>query len=335
MYAVWVQSAGSIQNTTTVSSVCNSLTTAPTDGTANISSVSALTDQRDNQTYAIAKLADGKCWMIENLRLEAENTRTAEKQALAQGYGTSATYGNFGGLADAESTNFNNVTTANSLYYSGTQSGDATINIGTADFPAYRMPRYNNLNTLSRAQNSPNTNSFSNNNTDGGMYSYGNYYTWHAAIADTTYYNSSYNASSGTTSICPKGWRLPRGGQNTVTSGQNGDFYVLTTTISGTTPNNANNGYAYYSGTVEGVDVGKLASDSLRGYPNNFLYSGIFDSSSTIYRGSLGYYWSSTEKGTNDSYALSLTSLTSSVVGPGTVNNYKFVGLSIRCVSGF
>ena len=99
LYAVWMKSQGSIQDQSKVASVCNSLSTAPTDGIANLTSVSALTDQRDNNTYAIAKLADGKCWMIENLRLES----TAEHNSdgtLAQGYGTSATYGNFGGLAD-------------------------------------------------------------------------------------------------------------------------------------------------------------------------------------------------------------------------------------------
>ena len=73
LYAVWVKSVGSLQDADKVATLCGtgtgSLTQAPTNGTANLSSVSALTDQRDNQTYAIAKLADGKCWMIENLRL--------------------------------------------------------------------------------------------------------------------------------------------------------------------------------------------------------------------------------------------------------------------------
>ena len=202
LYGVWIKSEGSLQDTNKVTALCGtngaggSLTTAPTDGTANLSSVSALTDQRDNNTYAIARLADGNCWMIENLRLEAENTRTSEKQALAQGYGTSATYGNFGGLADAESSGFSGTYTANSLYYSGTQEGTASINIGTSDSPAYRMPRYNNTNTSARAS-SPTGNS-------GSMYSYGNYYTWHTAIADLTY-NGTNNQSTTGTSLCPTG----------------------------------------------------------------------------------------------------------------------------------
>ena len=140
LYAVWIKSQGNLQDTTKVASVCSGLDVAPTDGTANLKSVSALTDQRDNNTYAIAKLADGKCWMIENLRLESTNSDNATG-ALAQGYGTSTTYGNFGGLADAESATFTGTTTANSLCYSGTQSGDATIDIGTTNYPFNRMPR--------------------------------------------------------------------------------------------------------------------------------------------------------------------------------------------------
>ena len=104
LYAVWVKSQGSLQDASKVLSVCSGLTTAPTNGSANLSSVSALTDERDNQTYAIAKLADGKCWMIENLRLES----TAEHNSdgtLAQGYNSS-----FAGLANAESANFTNST---------------------------------------------------------------------------------------------------------------------------------------------------------------------------------------------------------------------------------
>jgi len=65
--------------------------------------------------------------MIENLRLEAEHTRSAEDQALAQGYGTSATYGNFGGLAEPESTGFTSTYSANSLY--SNDGGNNTINI--------------------------------------------------------------------------------------------------------------------------------------------------------------------------------------------------------------
>ncbi len=324
LYAVWIQSAGSLQSDT--ASVCANLTTAPTDGTANLSSVSALTDERDNSTYAIAKLADGNCWMIENLRLEAEDTRSDANKSLTQGYGTSTTYGNFTGLADAESTGFTGTYTANGLYYSGTQEGTASIDIGTTDYPAYRMPRYNNLNTANRAQNSPNSNTFSNDNTTGGMYSYGNYYTWHAAIADLTY-NDTNNNSTTSTSLCPTGWHLPKGGDKSNEANNELWSLVVDGINGGTKPANYDSETRpYYTGTPEGSD----ASNKLRAYPNNFLYSGYFGSSSAYNRGSYGYYWSSTAFSNNYSYYLSLYS---SYVRPGTYGYYKYNGYSIRCVA--
>ncbi|MBQ3436668.1 hypothetical protein IJG26_01815, partial [Candidatus Saccharibacteria bacterium] len=329
LYAVWVKSAGSLQDTSKVATLCGtgtgSLTAAPTDGTADLDSVSALTDQRDNNTYAIAKLADGKCWMIENLRLESTNSDNSTG-ALAQGYGTSATYGNFSGLADAESTSFTSTYTANSLYYSGTQEGTASIDIGTSNLPAYRMPRYNNLNTQSRAQNSPNSNTFSDDNTIGGMYSYGNYYTWHAAIADLTY-NGTDNSSVTNTSLCPAGWHLPKGGNKS--NEANNDFWSLIVTgiNGGTNPvDYESSTKPYYAGSPEGAN----ASKAIRAYPNNFLNSGFFSTSSVRSRGSGGYYWSSTVNTNGYSYDLSLSNFN---VFPGTMNDDKRYGYSIRCTA--
>ncbi len=326
LYAVWVKSEGSLQDTSKVSSICSGLTTAPTDGTANLASVSALTDQRDSQTYAIAKLADGKCWMIENLRLESTNSDNSTG-ALAQGYGTSSTYGDFSGLADAETANFTGdsssataATTANSLYYAGTQSSTATIDISQTGYAGYRMPRYNNDNTSTRASR-PTTNS-------SAMYSYGNYYTWAAAMANTGYYNTTtmtdgYTPSeAANTSLCPTGWRLPYGRNAANSKGTTaGGFSYLDAQLGGT-------GAASSSSTTP---TGDAMSKAWRAFPNNFLYSGYFTTSSANNRGSYGYYWSSTANDYSISYSLYLRS---SNMYPGTTYNLKGYGSSIRCVSG-
>ena len=316
LYAIWMPSAGTMQ--ANASSVCSSLTQAPTNSTKTLASVSALTDQRDGETYAIAKLADGKCWMIENLRLEANATRGDTNRLLSQGYGTSATYGNFSGLADAESTGFSTTYTANSLYYSGTQEGTASINIGTTDYPGRRMPRYNNWNNQSNSANrpqSPTANDATNSTTNAGMYSYGNYYTWHAAIADTTYYSSG---DHGTTSLCPNGWRLPIGDQSTETN----SFGALSVALGGP----EGGAFASSSSTPTGTIMSKI----FRSYPNNFLYSGNFLKSSAISRGAGGYYWSSTAYSIYTSYFLSLSI---SDVNPGTDYYNKNHGYSIRCTA--
>ena len=313
LYAVWVKSQGNLQDSAKVASVCNSLTPAPIDGTANFSSVSALTDQRDNNTYAIAKLADGKCWMIENMRLDNTNSDNPTG-ALAQGYATNATYGNFVGLANPEIPWSNNITTANSLY--STDGADNTTNIGTTN-AGYRFPRYNNQNTTSRAS-APTT-------TDDNIYSYGNYYTWAAAIADPNNYTSD-NASVTNTSICPTGWHLPKGGNNQNTA--NNEFLAFSEALIGAKPANYDSQtYPNYTGNPEGIN----ASNKLRSYPNNFLYSGSVGSGSVYLRGSYGYYWSSTANSYDYAYFLYLRS---SNVYPGTEGTYKYNGRSIRCLVG-
>ena len=324
LYAIWIPSAGSMQ--ANASSVCSSLTQAPTNGTKTLASVSALTDQRDNETYAIAKLADGKCWMIENLRLESTNSDNSTG-ALAQGYGTSATYGNFSGLADAETVDkFSTTYSANTLY--SNDGSNNTINIGTSN-AAYRMPRYNNVNTPTtesdRPQN-PTANNNTNSTSNAGMYSYGNYYTWHAAIADLTP-NTTNNQSTTNTSLCPSGWYLPKGGDKS--NEANNEFWSLVVTgiNSGTNPANYESStQPYYTGTPEGSD----ASNSIRAYPNDVVYSGGVSSGSVSSRGSYGYYWSSTANSSNYAYVLRLNS---SVVNPGTDYLSKYLGRSIRCVA--
>ena len=299
LYAIWIKSQGSLQDSTKVASLCgtgpDSLTQAPTDGTANLSSVSALTDQRDNQTYAIAKLADGKCWMIENLRLEAEDSRgnnrfnpSITNESLAQGYNPS-----FIGLANPESASFSNVTVANSLY-SIDGSTEKTI---SGDNQGRRFPRYNNFNTNQRASSITSANA--------NIYSYGNYYTWAAVIADTAHYSSG---DHNVTSICPKGWRIPQG-NNT-----NEGFGRLDIDMGGT---------GVYQSTNE-------ASNRWRSYPVNILYSGALSGSRFDYLGDRGYYWSSTAY--NDGYSY-LLFLYNSNLYPGATSFYKYGGSNVRCVA--
>ncbi len=314
LYAVWIKSQGSLQDSAKVAQLCGtgagSLTTAPTDGTANLASVSALTDSRDNETYAIAKLADGNCWMIENLRLEADDTTSAEDIALSQGYNPS-----FIGLATAESSNFDGSTTANSLY-SIDGSTAKTID-STGGSLGYRIPRYNNLNTPANAVNrpqSPNSNLFASDNTTVGMYGYGNYYSWHAIIADTTSYPDGEDY--GTTSLCPTGWRLPIGNQSTSAN----SFGALSVALGGPQDGAVANNNSSPTGTV--------LSKAFRSYPNNFLYAGYFYNSFAHVRGRYGMYRSSTSFENINGYGLYLYE---TAVGPGTYKLSKIYGFSVRC----
>lgn len=293
LYAVWVPVAMDNQKNEltfqTTGLLSKQLSSDPNDTLANKPNdyVTALRDERDGQVYAVAKLADGNYWMIENLRLNNNyTTPNWGNNSLSQGFG-----GVFNGLADAESGNFSSSITSNSLYN--------TRN-------SYTMPRYNNNNTNSSVANMT--------GADGNIYSYGNYYTWAAAIADTTAYSSSSDIIN--TSICPAGWHLPYGNNGTGTNGGNtsGGFYNLNYKI-----NNDSN------------VANATASRNLRAYPNNFVYSGGFLYSYAIDRGSGGGYWSSTANNSNVAYYLFFRS---SVVNLGTFSTDKYCGYSVRCVLG-
>ncbi len=332
LYPVWIASAGTLQGWTG----CGSLSSIPLSGRATLSSMTALRDTRDNNVYTVAKLADGKCWMVENLRLEGDDSRGDLNINRAQGYGdaTNSAQGDLGsfiGLADSENANFTSntgktsATTANSIYYAGTQSGTATINILQDHYAGYRLPRYNNSNTN---RNLTATDSEVDGVTYYQWFGYGNYYNWAAAVADTSYLNQNNDSTS--TSICPAGWRLPIGGQVTVVT--TGDFYVLTKTLlDGAEPNQSNaNGYGYYYGVTDGVDLGVAAGKALTTFPNNFVYSGFFNSDSAENRSSNGFYWCGTIRTRSSGYYLNLNA---EYVYPGNNSMSKFYGQSVRCIA--
>lgn len=315
LYAVWQEAAKDGSNnsiylqgwngcsnltTTTYSSSTGKLTVVP-------NSVIALTDERDDQVYAVARLTDGNCWMIENLRL---NTTGSDSSSLSQGFG-----GVFNGLAGPETADFSNSTTANSLYYSGTISGTATRDIGTNDNPGYRMPRYNNDNIVNAQTNA------SNYVSNGNVYSYGNYYTWAAAMANTTYYDD-YSGVSGSdvagTSICPSGWRLPLGVSRTSV---NLSFSKLDNSMGGS-GNSADT-----NTNPTGADRSKI----WRSFPNNFLYSGNMSGNRAYNRESLMLYWSSSAANAQD---VRILYASDSDVYPGNAADRKYRGFSVRCVLG-
>ena len=318
LYAVWVRSAGSLQGWT-----CPDNTTMP------VGTVTALTDQRDNDTYAVAKLADGKCWMIENLRLDYTNSDNSTG-SLSQGYG-----GQFVGLAQPETANFLNSTTANSLYKSDGSGDVAGVNgatltdIGITDSPANRFPRYHNSNTNTDNTINPNTTIANMTSANQNVYSYGNHYSWPAAKANTSYLTFA-NSNATSTSLCPSGWRLPQGGDKANQSANDFWSLIVTGINNGTNPANYDSSnYPLFSGSDEANPV----VAKLRTFPNNFVYSGRVYNNNISYAyglGSGGYYWSATAINYSDAFGLFFAT---TVVWPGTDYQNKYHGWSIRCVT--
>ncbi len=338
MYAVWVPAEKDGSNKPVYLQDwdnCSSLTaTSFNANTGEITpgSVIALTDKRDNMVYTIAKLADDKCWMVENLRLnnqytmgQNQNDNSVTNESLAQGYGgTPGTYGSFVGLANSEGVANN--TNSNSVYKSSANPPVDTYNpfngtledIGTTSSPAVRLPRYNYNNTQSPVDSPSFTRNYGNASSpsDSGtyitanIYSKGNYYNWSAALANTNYYGVVNNTDAAGktsenvgTSICPSGWHLPS------SSSVGREFGFLSQSYGGTGNNQA-----------DVASGGRTMSQRFRAFPNNFILS--------YTTGTGGRYWSRSSSSTN----AFILRLTSSDVSPSQWYNKTSNGYTVRCV---
>ncbi|MBQ6414214.1 InlB B-repeat-containing protein [Candidatus Saccharibacteria bacterium] len=354
LYAIWAPAKTSGGNPVYLQdfgvSECATLTETDFDATTgriivDKDNVVALTDKRDNQVYTIARLADGNCWMVENLRLESAGTMgnnvndsNVTNQSLAQGYGgTIGQYGSFVGLADPESSGFNSNAVANSVYKSSASSPVDTYDpilgtledIGTTNSPGHRFPRYNNTNTNNLVDEPTYVQDYyipsnpsdvsGNYRIDSNIHSYGNYYSFAAAMANTDYFADSSSSESAGTSICPYGWHLPSSGDTTK------EFAILSQSYGGT-------GGEQNATSSDGA----IMSRRFRTFPNNFLYSGGFSGSSVGDHGTTGFYWSRSAYSRDNAYYLRLSS---SYFSPSTVyglmGNLKYFGFNVRClVSG-
>ena len=186
LYPVWVA-----KETTVTMQTFNS-TNYPAYNSALNGTIVALEDTRDNDVYAVAKLADGNWWMIENLRLDNDATITTSNTQSNNG----AFGGSFTGLPNSVDTNWDS-NTSNNLY---------------TGLNAYTLPQLNTNNTNATAMGGTGLNNASGaslydnynaNNATVSWYSYGNYYSWPAAMASTIQY-TVYNGKR----IYPKCERL-------------------------------------------------------------------------------------------------------------------------------
>ena len=327
LYAIWVKSEGSLQDSTKVAQVCNRLTAATPSTTKTLNSVSALTDERDGDTYAIAKLADGNCWMIENLRLDNSATLTIANTNNPLNDGTNVTIKH--SYADANTYNTLSVSqdpTTNTWCNSSAASCDDQSMVFTG----------NTTNRASYEIEAAMTN-------DADIYSYGNYYNWYSATAGRGTYNFKTNNNSVTGDLCPAGWHLPTGGMAYASGSTSGinvtgntstfrEFYKLSykimDEIKTAYEDTPNSGYSYYSTNTTNA-AGKTAQQAFRSFPNNYLYSGFVGGDIWNNRGVQGLYWSSTTNSAGYAYRL----LNSSLLVPSTGFNLKFNGGMVRCVA--
>lgn len=192
-----------------------------------------LVDTRDNSSYTVRKLADGRCWMTENLRI-INKTISSEDSNLPPG----ETY---------------------AVPASNNASFGYTYNVDSAYLDS----------------------------------TYGGYYSFYAATAGKG--GTSLASGNATGDICPKGWRLPTGGDT-------GEYQTL---------------YDQYS-----------SSALMQGAPGITL-SGFMAGDHLMYaQGSSGEFWSSTTYNANKAYALDIDN---SYVEP-YFELEKYEGFPVRCI---
>ena len=159
-------------------------TTDHTEDT-NLVPETTLTDTRDGKSYIIRKLADGNCWMSQNLALS-----TSAGQVLTE--------------ADTDLMPGRTFTAP-----AASVEGDTWANNGS-DGPHYLEPKPE----FAYIQNGTTPSS-----TGQPIEATGNYYDWIMATAgakaeDGTSLISTSSDANAADSICPKGWRLPQEEEN-------------------------------------------------------------------------------------------------------------------------
>ena len=187
-YAMWGEEK-TIANSTYLQEV-NACPASLTTG-----QVYTVKDSRDNQDYKVAKLADGKCWMLENLNLAGGTALDADNTDVTSAY-------------------ISSFTTSNNL----TKNGN-TIVLPASSTSGFDTDNY------SYVYNSGNKENCGAEGQEIPCYSY---YSWDAATLGSGRTIATENTDAEQ-SICPKGWRLPTSGNSSNNGWKRGDFYALAT----------------------------------------------------------------------------------------------------------
>ena len=267
-----------------------------------------LIDKRDGKYYWVAKLADGNCWMTQNLDLDLNGrTLTPEDSDVSDPNGW-AYNGSWYNSADQGSTSASAIQSWDLGEYVKTNPTTTTSCGSTTGNLSACSSRFTQV-TSSMTPYTEDVNgsrvpadnvAVSGNNYD-AHYLVGNYYSWSAATAGS--------GSSATDSICPANWRLPlSGGSNT----ENGSFYNLL------------NQYGLTSSPTSG-------NNNIATSPLYFVRSGNVDPifSNLRFAGRNGDYWSSWPRSSYGGYMLSFDS---SNVDPLSFDD-RYLGRSVRCVA--
>jgi uncharacterized protein (TIGR02145 family) len=274
--------------------ICNSM---PTNAALT------LTDTRNNQNYRVRKMPDGKCWMIDNLKLATPGTAltlTPSDSNVSSNFvipanpvQSSSTHSN--GRCDSGGT------MANGWGYLTCNGTDTTQSFANFGFVAYSDPSDTSGSAAGDTEACFQGQMIDLNSTTGCGY----LYNWYTATAGT----GTYDKTSGyvENSICPKNWSLPKAN----------DFRVLNS--------------AMYDGSLSGI--GTAGTE----YAQNWWHTGMFTGSrSGRYSsghmeasGGEGDFWSSSATSANSARYLGFSRSSIALPESGIGKDY---GLAVRCL---
>ena len=261
----------------------------------NVGDTTTLYDARDNQAYTVAKLADGKYWMTENLNIAGGTALSSEDTDFESTYTLPTSNG--WTVADGKLI----LPASAAKNETGNDLADNT-QFGTNNY-AYVFNSGNKENCGSLGQNTP-------------CYSY---YSW-----DTATLGSGRSIAEDNTdadySICPKNWRLPTSKNTSATDWQTeSDFYAMA------------HQYGLNSTTSTMESDSDFYMQAGPGTTPDFLLAGYYRGQWFYNGGSIGYYWSSTSR-SNQYNAFGLDFNSGSVhLNSDSGRNF---GYSIRCLFG-
>ena len=297
------------------SDICNSVTRTGEPTTTQ------LVDIRDNNLYYVTKLADGKCWMPQNLDLAIGSTNvplTSENTDIST---DSSTYTSSGIYSDYTANNgvytWNPVSTAITTISGWAANNVAPYSAEGGDIYYYTSGNDNNdtrYDSLSLCATNGRT------EAECRHYHVGNYYNWTAAAASNNSTNISTDNSRAANSICPKGWRLPNTSTTNNEYNEFGKLFYQSQMI--TSPSNGSNSITYQENGL----------NSIRSNPYYFVRPGYVNGNSTLTNSGInGYYWSSTINSNNGAYDLLVGN---NNLSPANRSFYGRVsGFSVRCIA--
>lgn len=284
-----------------------------------------LIDTRDGKKYWVAKLKDGNCWMTQNLDLDLVGRTLTPYDSDVKTNWVSTT-------GPSTMIGYNNTDYHKAKYYDAgeyvytnpTTSKNCNAGLAGLGGGTCATDGWVNVNGMT-ASSDPNFGTSVINNVYNAHYLAGNRYSWAAATVKSGN-TLTTNNTDATSSICPKGWTLPKSGR-----------------YSGGMPFNTNTTFAklfesygwrwnaydesfkyYYSNSINGG-----TSYDLRVAPFYFLHGGGVYNGSLLNAGNQGRYWSSTASSVANAYGLYFGFTN---VNPSNDTN-RYFGDSVRCVA--